>query len=120
MTADELLTLLNQLLEAERAGAKVLAAFLDEYERDTPAWRQLAAVQRDEANNCAILIDLIRRANGAPSAATGDFLAKALALQGRIPRLRFLNLGPQRVERKIGERLPHLRAGAVRAPLLAL
>jgi len=120
MTADELLTLLNQLLEAERAGAKVLAAFLDEYERDTPAWRQLAAVQRDEANNCAILIDLIRRANGAPSAATGDFLAKALAVQGRLPRLRFLNRGQQWVARKIGEALPHLEEGSVRDALLAM
>ena len=58
MTVEELSRLLNKLLEAERAGAKVLAAFVDDYERDTPAWRQLVAVQRDEATNCAILIDL--------------------------------------------------------------
>ena len=57
MAVEELARLLNTLLEAERAGAKVLAAFLDDYARDAPAWRQLAAVQRDEATNCAILIE---------------------------------------------------------------
>jgi hypothetical protein len=90
MPAEQLVRLLNVLLEAERAGARVLAAFLNEYERDTPAWRQLAAVQRDEANNCSILIDLIRRVTGTPSAATGDFLGKALAVEGKAARLQFL------------------------------
>src|SRR5262249_8243313 len=82
MSDQEAVGLLNVLLEAERAGARVLAAFLDEYERDTPAWRQLAVVQRDEAQNCAVLLDLIRRLNGTPSAATGDFVGKALAVEG--------------------------------------
>src|SRR5258706_15662015 len=65
MPVDELVALLNVLLEAERAGARVLAEFLNDYERDTPAWRQLAAGKGDEAKNCAILIDLIPRLNGA-------------------------------------------------------
>jgi hypothetical protein len=37
MPTEELISLLNALLEAERAGARVLAAFLNDYERDTPA-----------------------------------------------------------------------------------
>jgi hypothetical protein len=108
MAVEEIVNLLNMLLEAERAGAKVLAAFLNDYERDTRAWRQLAAVQRDEARNCAVLIDLIRRLKGKPSAATGAFLDKALAVSGRIARLRFLNLGQQWVARKIHEALPRV------------
>ena len=120
MTVEELVGLLNRLLEAERAGAKVLAAFLDEYERDTPAWRQLAAVQRDEAKNCAILIDLIRHMNGTPSAATGDFLEKALAVKGRVARLQFLNRGQQWVARKISEALPQLEQDFVRSALSAM
>ena len=120
MTVEEVIGLLNLLLEAERAGAKVLAAFLEEYERDTPAWRQLAAVQRDEAKNCAILTDLIRRLGGAPSTATGDFLDKALAVQGRAARLQFLNRGQGWVARKIAEALSNVKEDFVRAALSAM
>ena len=111
---------LNELLEAERAGAKVLVAFLDDYARDTPAWRQLSAVQRDEAKNCAILIDLIRRLGGTPSSATGDFVEKALAVAGHVPRLKFLNRGQGWVARKIREALPEIADPAVRGALTAM
>lgn len=120
MPVEEVIGLLNVLLEAERAGAKVLAAFLNDYGRDTPAWRQLAAVQRDEAKNCAILIELIHRLKGAPSAATGDFLGKALAVEGRAARLQFLNRGQGWVARKIAEALPHLGEDFVRDALSAM
>ena len=121
MTVEELSRLLNKLLEAERAGAKVLAAFLDDYERDTPAWRQLVAVQRDEATNCAILIDLIQRVNGGePSHETGDFFGKALAVQGKAARLRFLNRGQQWVARKISDAVPRVEQGFVRGALVAM
>ena len=116
----EVIALLNVLLEAERAGAKVLASFLEDYPRDTPAWRQLAAVQRDEANNCAILIDLIRRLGGVPGAATGDFLGKALAVEGKGARLRFLNRGQAWVARKIAEALPGVTEDFVRSALVAM
>lgn len=120
MPVSELVDLLNRLLESERAGAKVLAAFLNDCERDTPAWRQLAAVQRDEAKNCAILIDLIQRMNGKPSATTGDFLGKALAVEGTAARLRFLNRGQKWVVRKISEALPRLEQDFVCGALFAM
>jgi 5-formyltetrahydrofolate cyclo-ligase len=120
MQAEEEIGLLNMLLEAERAGAKVLSAFLDDYQPDTPAWRQLAAVQRDEAKNCAILADLIRRLGGAPSTATGDFLGKALAVEGRAARLQFLNRGQGWVARKIAEALPNVKEDFVRSALAAM
>jgi 5-formyltetrahydrofolate cyclo-ligase len=120
MSVEEVIGLLNVLLEAERAGARVLAAFLEDYERDTPAWRQVAAVQRDEAKNCAILIDLIRRLGGAPSGATGDFLEKALAVQGKAARLKFLNRGQSWVARKIAEALPNVKEDFVRSALTAM
>ena len=120
MPANELIALLNVLLEAERAGAQVLAAFLNEYERETPAWRQLSAVQRDEAKNCAILMDLIRRMHATPSAVTGDFLGKALAVNGRVARLQFLNRGQAWVARKISEALPYLEKSFVRDALFAM
>ena len=120
MSDQEVVELLNVLLEAERAGAKVLAAFLDDYERGTRAWRQLAAVQRDEAKNCAILLDLILRLNGTASSATGEFLGKALSMEGKVQRLKFLNRGQQWVARKIGEALPRMKQELVRDALRAM
>lgn len=120
MSRDELLKLLNTLLEAERAGAKVLAAFLDDYERETPAWRQLSAVQRDEAKNCSILMGLIRALGGVPSAATGEFLEKALKVEGRIARLQFLNRGQGWVARRIREALPDIRDEETRTALVRM
>jgi nitronate monooxygenase len=120
MSAEELLGLLNVLLEAERAGARVLAAFMTDYTRDTPPWRQLAAVQRDEAKNSATLMDLIGRLNAAPSSATGEFLEKALAVEGKSARLRFLNRGQGWVARRIEEALPRLQPGFIRNALAAM
>ena len=56
MPREELGRLLNLLLEAERAGAKLLAAYLRELPPGTGDWVGLHAVQRDEARNCAVLI----------------------------------------------------------------
>ncbi len=120
MPAEELVGLLNELLEAERAGAKVLSAFLNDYERDTLTWKRLAAVQRDEAKNCVVLMDLIRGVNSTPSAATGDFLGKALAVEGKVARLQFLNRGQQWVARRIGEALPRLEQDFVRGALFVM
>ena len=112
-----LLQLLNRLLEDERAGARVIAAYLEEYDPASAAAVRLLAVQRDEARNCAILMGLIRDAGGTPSAATGDFLEKALAVQGRAERLAFLNRGQAWVARKIAEVLPELPAGPLQQAL---
>lgn len=106
MPAAELAAVFDTLLEAERAGAKALAAFLEEYPRDTPAWNLLRGIQRDEAENCAVLMRAIRRLGGVPSGKTGDFLGKALAVEGRRARLEFLNRGQGWVVRKINEALP--------------
>lgn len=120
MSAEELVRFLNTLLEAERAGAELLAVFLSEHEPHTPAWKRLAEVQRDEAKNCAILIDLIERMSGTASAATGDFLLKALAVQGKAARLQFLNRGQNWVALKINKALPYMEQGFVRGPLFAM
>ena len=57
MRVQELARLLNLLLEAERAGARLLAAYLDELPTGTAERKVgLHAVQRDEVRNCAVLI----------------------------------------------------------------
>src|SRR5688572_17367290 len=73
MSTHELAAFLNTLLEAERAGAKVLAAFLDQMTL-TPAAREgLARIQRDESRNCGELIELLRHIGHPRSARTGEF-----------------------------------------------
>jgi nitronate monooxygenase len=116
----EILGLLNTLLEAERAGAKVLSEFLADYPEDSEAWRTLRKVQRDEAENCAILMRLIRGVGAEPSKATGDFVAKALAVEGNAARLAFLNRGQGWVARKIREALPGLGEGEIRTALVEM
>lgn len=109
--------LLNLLLEAERAGAKVLNAFLADYPQDSEAWLTLRKVQRDESENCAILMRLIRGLGAEPSKATGDFVAKAMAVEGNAERLVFLNRGQAWVARKIAEALPSVDTPEVRTAL---
>lgn len=47
MTQEEYGRLLNTLLEAERAGAKLLAAYVNELPPDSDAWAWLSVIQRD-------------------------------------------------------------------------
>lgn len=118
--AGEMATLLNTLLEAERAGARVLAAYLDELPLAAEARETLGRVQRDESRNCAVLMGLLDHLGEARSPRTGDFLAKALAVQGTRPRLEFLNRGQAWVARHIARALPRLSDATVREALRAM
>lgn len=120
MTTTDLVALLDTLLEAERAGAKVLNEFLADYPEGSNARRTLRDVQGDESENCAILMRLIRGLGAEPSKATGDFVAKALAVEGNAQRLAFLNRGQGWIARKIREALPAIPEGEVRAALVEM
>ena len=99
---------LNRMLEAERAGARALLEFLGEYPRDGEAWKALRKVQGDEAHNCVLLGELLKRAGEPYSHATGEFLDKALAVQGRRARLEFLCRGLGWSVREIEAALPRV------------
>lgn len=116
---EELLLALNELLEAERAGTKVTlqtgAALTD------PALKALiAAVQRDEAHWCAVLSKAIRDLGGTPSAATGAFHEKAMAIADLPARLAFLNRGQGWVVRRLQALLPRIGDASLRADLAAM
>lgn len=117
MPREEFGRLLNLLLEAERAGAKLLAAYLDELPPGTPDWVGLHAVQRDEARNCAVLIHYLLEAEVAPSMATGDFYRKGLEIRGWRARLEFLNRGQRWVARRIADALPRIAPSGARSAL---
>ena len=120
MTHEEYGRLLNVLLECERAGAKLLAAYLSELPpgSDTAGW--LSVVQRDEARNCSILIHLLLEAGVTPTTAVGAFYDRGLQIPGWRERLRFLNRGQQWVADHIAEALPRLEKFVGRKALAAM
>jgi hypothetical protein len=108
MRREEYASVLSTLLEAERAGAKLLAAYLDELPMDAHTQACLARVQRDEAKNCAVLIHLLLEEGLDVSTAVGDFYRRGLAIADWSARLKFLNRGQQWVADYIAAALPRL------------
>jgi hypothetical protein len=113
---DELIALLNQLAEAERAGVRVTAAYGGDA-ADEAVRRALREVGLDEARFCAMLTRHVERLGGRPSHATGAFVEKALAVEGDGARLAFLNRGQGWVVRKLREALPRIADDALHADL---
>jgi nitronate monooxygenase len=97
-----------------------LNEFMADYPSGSEAWQILRKVQRDEAENCALLMRLARDIGHEPSRATGDFVAKALAVDGNAERLDFLNRGQAWVARKIREALPRIPEGELKSRLIAM
>jgi hypothetical protein len=120
MDREEYGRLLNVLLEAERAGAKLLAAYADELPPDSDAWAWLRVIQRDEARNCSVLIHLLLEEGFEPSTAIGDFYRHGLAIRGWGERLWFLNRGQRWVARTIAGALPCLSNFVGKKPLQAM
>ena len=98
------------MLEAERAGAKALVAFMDQHPRNGEAWKVLRQVQNEEAHNCALIGRLLEQAGVPYSHATGDFYDKAVALEGRRERIEFLVRGLKWAVKKFESELPRLDA----------
>jgi nitronate monooxygenase len=116
MALEEYGAFLNQLLDAERAGARLLSAYLDELPQDSFKWKSIRAVQLDEARNCAVLIHLLLDADVKPTSATGDFHGRGMALQGWRERLQFLNRGQTWVAKRPVSAISHVPETA-RKPL---
>lgn len=112
--------LLNLLLECERAGAKLIAAYCDELPRESEFHARLSAVQRDEARNCSVLIHLLLEAGFEPTTQVGSFYRKGLEVRSWHERLTFLNRGQQWVAERIAAELPRLANLAGRKALQAM
>lgn len=116
MSDAELVELLNLLLEGERAGAKALAAFLGA-SPNAEARTLLEAVKRDEARFAAMLQRQVASLGGVPSKRTGAFYEKALARDGLLERLSFLNRGQASVVRTLQAALPRVKDDRIHAAL---
>ncbi len=113
-TRDELLAFLNELLEAERAGARVTAR--TSVEAAAPQVKALMRdIYRDEARWCAMLLRWIARLEGDTTPNVGAFYSKCMAIANIEERLAFLNRGQGWVARKLREMLPKVRDDAMHA-----
>ena len=110
---------LNELLEAERAGARVaLDAIKDAVSPE--AEHLLRDVRADESRWCAMLSGHVARLEGASSQRTGAFHGKAMAIADPVARLAFLNRGQAWVVRKLEALIPEVEDSALRADLHAM
>ena len=103
-----MLDFLNEMLAAERAGAKALVVFMDDWPRNGTEWKVLRQIQADEAHNCALIGKLIEKAGAPYSHATGKFYDKAVAVKGPRERIAFLVKGLTWAVKRFEEALPRL------------
>ncbi len=112
LTDAEIIPILNQLLEAERAGAHGVAEMA--WQISTPDQRfTLRAVATDEARFCAMLHGHIERLGGDASSSTGAFLEKLRGVPGEQDKITLLNKGQGWVARRLREILPKIRDTAL-------
>jgi hypothetical protein len=113
---DELVAFLNELLEAERAGARVTLESGRACESG-PISDLMLNIQRDEARWCGMLSRQLKRLGAAPSSKVGAFYGKAMAIADFGERIAFLNRGQGWVVRKLREILPRVRDDRLHAEL---
>jgi hypothetical protein len=116
---DELLAALNELLEAERAGARVAQASRKGVP-DRDFSELMRTVRADEAHWCAMLSRHIQLLGGTPSRKTGAFFGKAMDIADRRQRTAFLNKGQSWVVRKLEALMPRVRDEGLHADLLEM
>lgn len=105
---EELIFALNELLEAERAGARVL---LETAQQNPPQNLavQINEIQCDEVRWCKMLINVIRTLDIEPSSKTGKFYEKAIEISDLKERLIFINRGQGWVVRRLSEIIPRIQ-----------
>jgi len=102
------------MLEAERAGARALVVFMDDFPRNSETWKVLRRVHDDEAHNCALIGEQLKRRGREYSHATGEFYDKALAVKGARERIAFLTKGLRWAMREFEQALPRISDSKVR------
>lgn len=96
------------MLEAERAGAKALIVFMNDWPRNGEEWKKLRKIHDDEAHNCALIGEQLKKRGVDYSHATGEFYGKAVVVQGAAARIAFLAKGLRWAVKRFDEALPRL------------
>jgi len=119
LPAQELIAALDELLEAERAGARVAAETAPQL--SDPAERELMeAIRQDEVKWCGMLSAAIQSLGGRPGSSIGAFYGKAMAIEDLPARMAFLNRGQAWVVRKLEALVPRIREAEIQDSLLAM
>jgi len=113
-TDAELDDFLNRMLEAERAGARALVVLMDDFPRNSETWKILRRVHGDEAHNCGLIGEQLKKRGKEYSHATGEFYAKAIAVKGARERIAFLVKGLRWAMREFEQALPRIADTQVR------
>jgi len=116
LTNEELISALNELLEAERAGARVLLETAQQNPPENLAV-QINEIQRDEVRWCKMLINVIQSLDIEPSSKTGEFYKKAIEISDLKERLIFINRGQGWVVRRLSEIIPRIQDVNIRKQL---
>ena len=116
ITHDELNYALNELLEAERAGAR---ATLETAQQliDIELINIVTNIQIDEIRWCKMLIKLIQKLDVTPSTKTGEFYKKAIAISDTTERLVFINRGQSWVVKRLQSLIPRVNEENIRENL---
>lgn len=112
MGREEVVALLNQLLEGERAGARAVAE-MSRAQGEGAQRTALREVAMDEARFCAMLTRHVARLGGTPSKATGAFYGKVIALEAPAERIELLNRGQGWVVRKLRDAVGRIEDAAL-------
>ena len=108
--------LLQTLLSAERAGAKVAGESLRQ--ATDPQQRELLEqILKGEGESCQHLLTCLKHLGLEPNRETGAFYAKAMAIEALDERLAFVDKGQQWVIRKLNEYLPSCEDALIRSEL---
>ena len=118
-TREELIAFCNELLEAERAGARITARSAAEAS-ETVTRDLLRDIQKDEARWCAMLLKWLGHLDGVPSSRVGAFYEKCLVIADLKERIAFINRGQGWVVKKLREMLPRVRDDAMHADFKAM
>jgi len=119
ISGDELVTALNELLEAERAGARVALETANQI-KDHHLATLVIEIQQDEVRWCKMLLGVIGSLGHSPSTTTGDFYEKAIAIEELKDRLLFLNRGQGWVVRRLEKLIPRIQESNIRSQLQAM
>ncbi len=104
---EEIFALCNELLAAERAGARITWRLREETQ-DAELAPLMDRVHDDERASCRLLLKVIRQIDGEALAGVGDFEGKVMALADETDRIALLNRGQAWVVRRLEAILPRI------------
>ena len=119
LTPTALVDALQELLAAERAGARVAMSSLGETQ-DAGQRHLLEQIRLGEADSCRRLSASLQQLGAAPTGQVSDFHDRAMAIADLAERLAFVDRGQRWVIRRIQALLPGCGNAVVRPELQAV